>query len=66
MNTVTSPPSVPASTPTIGAVLGGIASMAINQHVSDPMAASALTMLIPGLFTWLAHRLHASWLSSSL
>lgn len=64
--TPVSPPSVPAATPTIGAVLGGLASVAITQHVSDPTAAGALVTLVPALFAWIAHKLHATWLSSSI
>lgn len=59
-------PAVPAATPTIGAVLGGLASLAIVSHVSDPTAASALTALVPAFFAWIAHKLHANFLSSAL
>ncbi len=59
-------PTVPAVTPTIGAVLGGLANVAIQSHVGDPALANGLMMLLPGLFAWAAHALHASFLNMQL
>lgn len=69
MNSVNStpPPAVPAATPTVGAVLGGVITMAVTPYVAAiPGAETAISMLIPGFFAWAAHKLHASFLSAPL
>lgn len=50
--------NVPAATPTVGAVLGGLLASWISTKTSDPMAVVAIQTLIPGLITYLAHLAH--------
>lgn len=50
--------SVPAATPTIGALIGGVVSSAVSAKVGDPMASYAINAAIPAIFAWLFHFAH--------
>lgn len=50
---------VPATTPTLGALLGAVASSAVAMHVgADPMTQAAATTVTSTVFAWLFHFLH--------
>lgn len=51
--------AVPASTPTIGAIIGSIISSAVITHIPDPIAMTAAGTGITAFCTWLAHFLHS-------
>lgn len=50
--------NVPASTTTVGAILGGILASTLAPHIQDPLGAGAVTAAITGLMTWLFHLAH--------
>ena len=51
--------NVPVATPTIGAIIGGIAGMAIATKVPDPIAQNAIMGAVAGFVTWLFHFAHS-------
>lgn len=52
--------AVPSSTPTLGAIVGGILSNAVAMKVgADPVTQAAASTVVTSLFAWLFHFAHA-------
>lgn len=61
------PTSVPVSTPTLGAAIGGLVTVAVAHYVAAvPGAETALSILVPAFFSWLSHRIHSRVLNRQL
>jgi tellurite resistance protein TehA-like permease len=51
--------NVPATTPTVGAIIGSIIAGQVIPHVHDPIASQVVLSIITGLFAWVFHFAHA-------
>lgn len=52
--------NVPASTPTLGAIVGGVVSNAVAMKVgADPLTQAAASTVVSSILAWLFHFAHS-------